>query len=109
MYARILTLPSSLFPLPSLSVIIKCQEIIQNGLSKYGLELKPSKTKISHTLKEHEENIGFDFLGFTIGQFPVGKNHSGKSTKVEKLGFKTRIKPSKDGEREDILIKINLG
>jgi hypothetical protein len=30
-----------------------------------GLELKPSKTRLTHTLKKYEgEESGFDFLGF---------------------------------------------
>lgn len=60
-----------------------------------GLELKPSKTRISHTLNQHEDNVGFDFLGFTIRQFPVGKCHSGKNRSGTLLGFKTIITPSK--------------
>lgn len=61
-----------------------------------GLELKPSKTRLTHTLnKRGEENPGFDFLGFTVRQFPVGKNQSGKNTDGTTLGFKTLIKPSK--------------
>ncbi|MGK7933571.1 MAG: group II intron reverse transcriptase/maturase [Microcystaceae cyanobacterium] len=79
-----------------LKVVLKCKEIIENWLSDIGLELKPSKTRISHTLNEYEGNSGFDFLGFTISQFPVGKDHSGKNTNKELLGFKTIIKPSKD-------------
>ncbi|WP_034936597.1 group II intron reverse transcriptase/maturase [Gloeocapsa sp. PCC 73106] len=79
----------------SLEVVLKCKEIIENWLKNIGLELKPSKTKISHTLIECEGNIGFDFLGFTIRQFSVGKHQSGKNSKREKLGFKTIIKPSK--------------
>ncbi len=79
-----------------LKFILKCQEIIENWLIDIGLELKPSKTHISHTLNEHKGNIGFDFLGFTIRQFPVGKDHSGKNPHKEILGFKTIIKPSKE-------------
>ena len=60
------------------------------------MELKPSKTKITHTLNQVEGNVGFDFLGFNIRQYPVGKHHSSKSTHSEILGFKTIIKPSKD-------------
>ena len=75
-----------------LNVILKCKEIIENWLIDIGLELKPSKTRITHTLNEYEGNTGFDFLGFTIRQFPVGKHHDGKLS----LGFKTIIKPSKD-------------
>ncbi|MDJ0594672.1 MAG: group II intron reverse transcriptase/maturase [Pleurocapsa sp. MO_226.B13] len=79
-----------------LEVILNSQKIIENWLEDIGLELKPSKTRISHTLDEYEGNTGFDFLGFTIKQFPVGKHHSGKSSHQEILGFKTIIKPSKE-------------
>src|SRR5439155_25816562 len=40
--------------------------------------------------------VGFDFLGYTIRQFQVGKTHTGKSTHGKPLGFKTIIKPSKE-------------
>ena len=79
-----------------LEVIQKCKEIIERWLKDIGLELKPSKTKISHTLSEYNGNIGFDFLGFTFRQFPAGKHHSAKSTNGKLLGIKTIIKPSKD-------------
>ena len=60
-----------------------------------GLELKPSKTRLTHTLHNvGKEKAGFDFLGFNIRQFKVGKYNSGK-LKGELLGFKTLIKPSK--------------
>ncbi|NJM17973.1 MAG: group II intron reverse transcriptase/maturase [Richelia sp. SM1_7_0] len=79
-----------------LNVIQKCQQIIVEWLSCLGLELKPSKTRISHTLNKYSENVGFDFLGFTIRHFPVGKCHTGKNTQGQLLGFKTIIKPSKE-------------
>jgi RNA-directed DNA polymerase len=74
--------------------IVQCKEIIENWLGEIGLELKPSKTRISHTLQKYEGNIGFDFLGFNIRQYEVGKKHSGKSRSGTLLGFKTIIKPS---------------
>jgi RNA-directed DNA polymerase len=77
----------------NLQVIERCKKIIESWLNEMGLELKLSKTKITHTLTEHEGNIGFDFLGFNIRQYKVGKNRSG-SNKGGKLGFKTLIKPS---------------
>ena len=77
-----------------LKVIKECQEIINEWLAVMGLELKPSKTKISHTLETHDENTGFDFLGFNIRQYRVGKHHGAKSSTRVKLGFKTLIKPS---------------
>ncbi len=68
------------------AVIEKCQGIISEQLTGMGLELKPSKTRITHTLRKEEGETGFDFLGFTIRQYPVSKT---------KLGFKTIITPSK--------------
>jgi len=79
-----------------LNILLQCKEIIENWLEDIGLELKPSKTKISHTLNECMGNVGFDFLGFNIKQYQVGKCHSGKSQHGKQLGFKTIIKPSKD-------------
>jgi len=89
-----------------LGVIKDCQKLIQIWLTEMGLELKPSKTKISHTLNEYEGNVGFNFLGFTVRQFPVGKNNSGKCN-GNLLGFKTLIKPS-DEKVKAHNKKINL-
>ncbi|AKE66641.1 Retron-type RNA-directed DNA polymerase [Microcystis aeruginosa NIES-2549] len=77
-----------------LKVIKECQEIIKQWLAEMGLELKPSKTRISHTLETYDDYVGFDFLGFNIRQYQVGKHHGAKSSKGVKLGFKTLIKPS---------------
>lgn len=82
-----------------ITVIHRCQQIIEQWLKGVGLELKPSKTRISHTLHKYEGNVGFDFLGFTIRQFPVGKHNSGKNTKGIPLGFKTIIKPSSESQK----------
>jgi len=78
-----------------LEVVQQCQDIISAWLRGMQLELKPSKTFITHTLEEHEGKVGFDFLGFTVRQFRVGKHHSGKNGQCRLLGFKTLIKPSK--------------
>ncbi|WP_276733795.1 group II intron reverse transcriptase/maturase [Bacillus sp. (in: firmicutes)] len=80
-----------------LEVIQKCQQVLREWLTDMGLELKPSKTRITHTLNQlGDEQPGLDFLGFTIRQFPVGKCHSGKDHLGNQLGFKTIIKPSKE-------------
>jgi RNA-directed DNA polymerase len=76
-----------------ITVVQRCKEIISEWLKGMGLELKPIKTRLAHTLTKHEqEKPGFDFLGFTIQQFPVGKYHS-------KQGFKTIITPSKQKQK----------
>ncbi len=77
-----------------ITVVQRCQQIIAEWLGRIGLELKPSKTRITHTLNKSEGRVGFDFLGFTVRQFPVGKYHS-QSSNGELLGFKTLITPSK--------------
>lgn len=83
--------------------IHECKSFIENWLKDLGLELKPNKTRISHTLHEYEGNVGFDFLGFNIRQYEVGKTHTGKNPNSKLLGFKTVIKPSK----EKIKLHIN--
>jgi RNA-directed DNA polymerase len=75
--------------------VIKAQQIIAAWLTGIGLEVKPSKTRLSHTLKEDQGNVGFPFLGFSIRQFRVGKTHSGKNN-GKALGFKTILTPSKE-------------
>ncbi|MHC5774537.1 group II intron reverse transcriptase [Nostoc sp.] len=77
----------------NLTVVQRCKEIISEWLKGMGLELKPSKTRLAHTFTQYEqEKPGFDFLGFTIQQFPQGKYHS-------KQGFKTIITPSKQKQK----------
>ena len=84
-----------------ITVVQRCREIISEWLKDMGLELKPSKTRMAHTLNElNEEKPGFDFLGFNIRQFNVGKYTSGKDTKGNLLGFKTIITPSKESQKK---------
>jgi len=81
--------------------VLKAHQLIATWLQGIGLELKPSKTRLSHTLKEYQGNIGFNFLGFTIRQYPVGRTHTGTS-RGKPLGFKTLIKPSKEGAQRHV-------
>ena len=77
------------------SIIQQAKTLIEHWLHGLGLEISESKTRICHTLNDsEEEKPGFDFLGWNIRQYEVGKNHSGKSTNGKLLGFKTIIKPS---------------
>lgn len=79
-----------------ITVVTRCREVISEWLKSMSLELKPSKTKIVHTLNPYElEKPGFDFLGFNIRQYPVGKHHSGTNARGQLLGFKTLITPSR--------------
>jgi RNA-directed DNA polymerase len=85
-----------------LSVIHKCQSIIEKWLKDMGLELKPSKTRICHTLNNIDGRAGFDFLGFEIRQYPQGKNYSAKNTNGKILGYKTLVKASKEAIRRHL-------
>ncbi len=81
-----------------LKTLTKWKEGAETWLAEMGLRLKPSKTRITHTLKEHEGNVGFDFLGFNIRQYPVGQYRT--STYRGKPGFKTLIKPSRKAVKQ---------
>ncbi|PPT08939.1 Retron-type RNA-directed DNA polymerase [Geitlerinema sp. FC II] len=76
----------------SQDVILKCRDHIQEWLKGMGLELKEAKTHLTHTLGG--EDPGFDFLGFNVRQYNVGKYKTGTNTHGKPLGFKTIIKPS---------------
>jgi RNA-directed DNA polymerase len=76
--------------------ILKAQQLLIAWLADMGLELKPSKTRITHTLNSYQGNKGFDFLGFSVQQIPVGKRHARRSTNGTPLGYRTLITPSKE-------------
>lgn len=83
-----------------LRVIEECKEIIQNWLREWGLSLKESKTQIGHTKDEAPSNkAGFDFLGFNIRQYELGRKHTNTFSNgsiTKRLGYKTIIKPSQE-------------
>jgi RNA-directed DNA polymerase len=82
-----------------LATIEKIQKLVAEWLADMGLELKLSKTRITHTLEEYNGAVGFDFLGFHIQQYPVGRTHSGHNGQGELLGFKTITRPSDEAIR----------
>jgi RNA-directed DNA polymerase len=87
----------------------KVAERVTQWLAQMGLKLSPTKTRTTHTLTPYQEQVGFDFLGFTIRQFPAGKTHTGKGTKGKALGFQTLITPSKEAiKRHTLTIKERL-
>jgi RNA-directed DNA polymerase len=77
----------------------KARQIIEGWLKDIGLELKPSKTRVRHTL---EGEAGFDFLGMNVRQYRVGRSHTAKSQHGKALGFKTLIKPSHEAIRRHV-------
>ncbi|OYE04604.1 group II intron reverse transcriptase/maturase [Nostoc sp. 'Peltigera membranacea cyanobiont' 232] len=79
------------------AVVQRCREIISEWLAGLGLELKPEKTRLTHTLNHklsEDGKAGFDFLGHHIRQYPAGKYRSNINTQGTILGFNTLITPS---------------
>jgi hypothetical protein len=75
-------------------ILAQVRTAVESWLSTMGLRLKPSKTRMTHTLHDDNgETKGFDFLGFTIRQQPVGQYQT--YTYRGKPGFKTLIQPSR--------------
>ncbi len=87
---------------PTEAGVQKAKSLLETWLSTMELELKPSKTRVTHTLQEYQGHVGFDFLGWTIRQFPVGKTHTGKNPRGKPLGFKTIITPSKEAVKHHL-------
>jgi RNA-directed DNA polymerase len=75
-----------------LEVLKEAIKVAEVWATEMGLNFKVSKTRIIHTLDEYEGNVGFDFLGFHIQQYRVGKYRT--YTYRGKPGYKTIIKPS---------------
>ncbi|NJR52113.1 MAG: group II intron reverse transcriptase/maturase [Leptolyngbyaceae cyanobacterium CSU_1_3] len=78
-----------------LATLLQLKEQAEKWLATIGLNLKAAKTRITHTLHKHDGKVGFDFLGFTVRQFPMSKRHA-------RLGFKTFIKPSKASQQRHL-------
>jgi RNA-directed DNA polymerase len=83
-------------------VVRQAQEVVAAWLREMGLELKASKTRVGHTLHEVGGRAGFDFLGFTVRQFPAGAATSTRDCWGRPLGFLTLIKPSREAVRRQV-------
>lgn len=78
-----------------LATVLALRAKTEEWMEGMGLNLKPSKTRITHTLHEYNGNTGFDFLGFTIRQFETGKHRS-------RQGYKAVIKPSPSAQKRHL-------
>lgn len=67
------------------------REALENFLLARGLKLHPMKTTTRHTLEGNFGKAGFDFLGFTIRSFRVGKHKKSQG----QSGLQTLIQPSR--------------
>ncbi|MEB3826933.1 group II intron reverse transcriptase/maturase, partial [Phormidium sp. CCY1219] len=87
---------------PHKEVILEARDLIEQWLKQVGLKLKPEKTRICHTHEFSEEGVepGFDFLGFNIRHYTVGKYRATNIGMGGKRLFQLNIKPSKKSVKE---------
>jgi RNA-directed DNA polymerase len=84
------------------AVVRGCRAVIAEWLRGMGLELKPSKTRVCHTLHPVDGAAGFDFLGVTVRHFPCGKTRSARNPHGRLLGYILLIKPSRTAVRRHV-------
>ena len=78
-------------------------------LAAMGLQLHPTKTSITHTLHPDEGRVGFDFLGFTVRQYPCGQTHASTTSHGGRRAWKTLITPSKEAiKRHDAALGARI-
>lgn len=76
-----------------LHILQELQQQLEIFLSTVGLKMNTEKTTIKHTFEPYQKLApGFDYLGFQIKQYEVGKYKRGKKG----LPFKTLIMPTKE-------------
>ncbi len=80
---------------PTREGIEQARQIAEQWLSTMGLQLKASKTRVGHTLQTVDGRAGFDFLGFSIRQYPTGKTRRRRDGRMPR-SYKLLIKPSTD-------------
>jgi RNA-directed DNA polymerase len=81
------------------NTVLKCKQVINSWLNDIGLELKPEKTRLTHTLENNlseDGKAGFDFLGFHIQQYKAGKHRCSKNLQGKLTGYVTLITPTKE-------------
>ena len=64
---------------PTLVGVEKARALVEQWLAGIGLELNPKKTKITHTLRVYEGNVGFDLPLANRAAIPGGENPFGKN------------------------------
>jgi RNA-directed DNA polymerase len=56
---------------PNLPALERAASRITDWLAQIGLHLNAHKTRITHTLTPYQGQVGFDFLGFSLRQYPL--------------------------------------
>jgi len=81
----------------NLTVIQECKQYIVEWLKDIGLELKPEKTRLTHSLDDNlseDGKAGFDFLGFHVHQYHRSIYRCNETTHGKPTGWELLITPS---------------
>ena len=62
----------------TLEELQKAVNRVTGWIQQMGLSLNPRKTYITHTLSSYQGHLGFDFLGYSIRQYPPEKTEPGQ-------------------------------
>lgn len=91
---------------------------VRQWLAKIGLQLNAHKTRIIHTRTPFQGQAGFDFLSFTLRQYPVEKTRGFKTiirwlgwhimrlfaSQKQSPGFKVVITPSEEASKRHLAV-----
>jgi len=81
----------------------RAKQIAADWLRGIGLEMKPSKTRITHTLEAIDGPAGFEFLGFHFRLYRRGKNRCVRDVRGNLLEFTPSIRPSQKSQKRLLL------
>ena len=91
----------------SLAVVTECQEVISEWIADIGLQIHPEKTRIVHTLNEHDGQLpGSYSMAYTFANFMWGYGATGRR-KRDSRRLSAPVKSLKRGTR--ITKKWKLG
>ncbi|GHT98010.1 hypothetical protein FACS1894126_3050 [Alphaproteobacteria bacterium] len=98
-------------------IVLKAKQFVEEWLKGIGLALNQSKTRIIHTLKSEDANkAGFEFLGFSIRQYPITTcarrykrliKPSLESQKRHRKAISERLKRLTAGTQEEVITALN--
>ena len=80
-------------------VVLECKKLISAWLLEIGLELKPEKTRLAHTVNpklSEDGKAGFKFLGFHIQGYETSKHKCARNSNRELLGWRLLIQPTEE-------------
>jgi RNA-directed DNA polymerase len=83
---------------PDLPALERAASRITDWLAQMGLHLNAHKTRITHTLTPYQGQVGLEFLGFSLCQYPL------EQTSETSSAFQTVIAPDADASTHHLTV-----